>query len=67
MRPVYVVSAWLSLITIVLLALVLFASRHELVSAWALGQVNLWGTSAHDTTASGGLFADGEDDFFVFA
>ena len=35
--------AWLSLITIVLLALVLFASRHELVSAWhLLGQVNLW-------------------------
>jgi len=35
--------AWLSIITVVLLAIVLFASRHELVRAWdLLGQVNLW-------------------------
>lgn len=35
--------AWLSLITVVLLAVILFASRHELVRAWELlGQVNLW-------------------------
>ena len=35
--------AWLSIITAVLLAAVLFASRHELVSAWGLlGQVNIW-------------------------
>ena len=35
--------AWLSLVTVVLLAIILFASRNELVSAWdMLGQVNLW-------------------------
>jgi uncharacterized protein (TIRG00374 family) len=35
--------AWLSLITIVLLALVLFASRHELVLAWhLLSRVDIW-------------------------
>ncbi len=35
--------AWLSLVTVVLLAIILFASRHELTSAWhLLGQVNLW-------------------------
>lgn len=34
---------WLSLITVVLLAVILFASRHELVRAWELSsQVNLW-------------------------
>lgn len=34
---------WLSIITIVLIAIILFFSRHELVSAWELlGQVNLW-------------------------
>lgn len=35
--------AWLSVITVVLLAIILFLSRHELVRAWELlGQVNLW-------------------------
>lgn len=35
--------AWLSIITVILLAVILFASRHELVRAWELlGQVNLW-------------------------
>lgn len=35
--------AWLSIITVVLLGLILFASRHELIRAWELlGQVNLW-------------------------
>lgn len=35
--------AWLSLITVVLLAVILFATRHELVRAWELlSQVNLW-------------------------
>lgn len=35
--------AWLSLITVVLLAVILFASRHELMRAWhLLGHVNLW-------------------------
>lgn len=35
--------SWLSIITIVLLAAILFASRHELLKAWELlGQVNLW-------------------------
>ena len=35
--------AWLSLITVVLLVIVLFLSRHELIKAWELlGQVNLW-------------------------
>lgn len=35
--------AWLSIFTVVLLAGVLYASRHELVSAWHLiGQVNIW-------------------------
>lgn len=35
--------AWLSLVTVVLLAVILFASRHELLKAWhLLGQVNLW-------------------------
>lgn len=35
--------AWLSLITVVLLSVVLFSSRHELASAWNLiGQVNIW-------------------------
>ncbi len=35
--------AWLSLITVVLLAVILFLSRHELVRAWELmSQVNLW-------------------------
>jgi len=35
--------AWLSLVTVVLLAVILFVSRHELIKAWELlGQVNLW-------------------------
>lgn len=35
--------AWLSLATVILLAVVLFASRHELMRAWELlSQVNLW-------------------------
>lgn len=35
--------AWLSLATVILLAVILFASRHELMRAWhLLGQVNLW-------------------------
>jgi uncharacterized protein (TIRG00374 family) len=35
--------AWLSLVTVLLLAVVLFGSRHELYHAWKLfGQVNLW-------------------------
>lgn len=35
--------AWLSIITVILLGLILFASRHELIRAWELlGQVNLW-------------------------
>ena len=35
--------AWLSLITVVFLAIILFASRHELLRAWdLLGQVNIW-------------------------
>ncbi len=35
--------AWLSLVTVVLLAIILFASRHELLRAWhLLGQVNIW-------------------------
>lgn len=35
--------AWLSLVTVILLAAVLFASRHELLRAWELlSQVNLW-------------------------
>lgn len=35
--------AWLSLITVVLLAVILFATRNELLRAWQLlGQVNLW-------------------------
>lgn len=34
---------WLSIATIILLAVILFASRHELLRAWELlGQVNLW-------------------------
>jgi len=34
---------WLSIATVVLLAVILFASRHELLRAWELlGQVNLW-------------------------
>ena len=34
---------WLSLVTAILLAVILFLSRHELVRAWELlGQVNLW-------------------------
>jgi uncharacterized protein (TIRG00374 family) len=34
---------WLSLVTVVLLAVILFASRHELMSAWrVLGHVDLW-------------------------
>jgi uncharacterized protein (TIRG00374 family) len=35
--------AWLSLITVVLLAVILFVSRNELINAWQLlGRVNLW-------------------------
>lgn len=35
--------AWLSVITIVLIAVIVFFSRHELEHAWELlGQVNLW-------------------------
>lgn len=35
--------AWLSVITVVLIAIVLFFARHELVDAWRLlSQVNLW-------------------------
>lgn len=35
--------AWLSIVTVILLSVILFASRHELMHAWALlGQVNLW-------------------------
>lgn len=35
--------AWLSIVTAILLAVILFLSRHELVRAWELlGQVNLW-------------------------
>ncbi len=35
--------AWLSIVTVILLAVILFASRHELLRAWELlGQVNLW-------------------------
>jgi uncharacterized protein (TIRG00374 family) len=35
--------AWLSLVTVVILAVILFASRKELMHAWSLlGQVNLW-------------------------
>ncbi len=35
--------AWLSLATIILLAVILFLSRHELIRAWELlSQVNLW-------------------------
>lgn len=35
--------AWLSLVTVILLAVILFASRHELVRAWELlSQVNVW-------------------------
>lgn len=35
--------AWLSLATVILIAVILFASRHELLHAWKLlGQVNLW-------------------------
>ncbi|MDB5183485.1 MAG: rane protein of unknown function [Candidatus Saccharibacteria bacterium] len=35
--------AWLSLVTVLLLAVVLFGSRHELYHAWhLLGQVNIW-------------------------
>lgn len=35
--------AWLSLATVVILAVILFASRQELLLAWELlGQVNLW-------------------------
>ena len=34
---------WLSIITVILLGVILFLSRHELVRAWELlGQVNLW-------------------------
>lgn len=34
---------WLSILTVVLLAVILFAARHELYAAWQLlGQVNLW-------------------------
>ena len=35
--------AWLSTITIILLLVILFSARHELLRAWELlGQVNLW-------------------------
>jgi len=35
--------AWLSVVTVVLLAVIVFLSRHELERAWELlGQVNLW-------------------------
>jgi putative heme transporter len=35
--------AWLSVVTVALIAVILFLSRHELVRAWELlGQVNLW-------------------------
>lgn len=35
--------AWLSVITAILIVVILFLSRHELVRAWELlGQVNLW-------------------------
>lgn len=35
--------AWLSLATVILLAIILFASRHELIRAWELlGTVNIW-------------------------
>lgn len=35
--------AWLSIVTVILLAVILFLSRHELVRAWELlGQVNVW-------------------------
>ncbi len=34
---------WLSVVTVILLGVILFASRHELLRAWELlGQVNLW-------------------------
>jgi putative heme transporter len=37
------IRAWLSFITIILLAVILFASRHELLRAWELlSQVNVW-------------------------
>lgn len=37
------VRTWLSVITVVLLAAILYLSRHELYAAWQLlGQVNLW-------------------------
>lgn len=46
-RPMYnwdmSFRAWLSLVTVVLLAIILFASRHELLKAWhLLGQVNIF-------------------------
>lgn len=35
--------AWLSVVTLVLIAIIIFFSRHELLQAWhLLGQVNLW-------------------------
>jgi len=35
--------AWLSILTFVLIAIILFFSRHELLHAWRiLGQVNIW-------------------------
>lgn len=37
------VKSWISIITFVLVAIIMYASRHELVRAWELlGQVNLW-------------------------
>ncbi len=52
---------WLSLVTLLLIALILFASRHELVHAWQLlQQVNIWLLLLVFPVAAIGYLASGE-------
>ena len=52
---------WLSIMTFVLIALILFLSRHELLQAWhLLQQVNIWVLIAVFPVAALGYLAAGE-------
>lgn len=54
-------KSWLSIITFVLVGVILFFTRHELVAAWhLLGQVNLWVLSLMVVVILVGYLANGE-------